>query len=218
MSSNKGMEMNKIAAAVLLAGVIGMSAGIASEFLYYGGPQHGGGHEEKRGYSIEVTEAPAAGAAAAPTGPGDISALLASADVAKGKEYFGKKCATCHTIEKGGANGVGPNLYGIMGHKIAGVAGFSYSEALKKHAGESWNWENMNAWQWKPRVFANGTIMAYAGNNKDGERANLISYLNSMSDSPLPLPEVKAAPAADEAPAADADAAKADADKKSDKK
>lgn len=198
MSSNKGMEINKIAAAVLLAGVIGMVAGKASEFLYYGGPKHPGHHEEERGYAIEVTEE-TTGGAAAPAGPPDISALYATADIEAGKSYFGKKCSTCHTIEKGAAAGVGPNLYGIMGMKIASHAGFSYSEALKKHAGESWNWDNMNAWQWSPRKFAPGTIMAYAGNPKDQDRANLIAYLNSMGDTKLPYPEAKAAPAADDA-------------------
>ncbi len=198
MSSNKGMEINKIAAAVLLAGVIGMSAGLASEFLYYGGPQHAGSeHEAKRGYQIEVTEEAPTGAAAA-TGPADISALFASADIEAGKSYFGKKCATCHSIDKGGANGVGPNLYGIMGHKIAAHEGFSYSDALKKHADKIWDWDTMNFWQWSPRKFAPGTIMAYAGNPKDQERANILAYLNSVSDSPLPLPAVKAAPAAEE--------------------
>jgi cytochrome c len=194
MSSNNGMEINKIAAAILLAGVIGMVAGKASEFLYYGGPKHPGHeHEEPRGYQIEVTEAPVSGGNSAPKGPADISALYASADIEAGKSYFGKKCATCHTIEKGGANGVGPNLYGIMGHKIASYAGFSYSDALKKYSAESWNFENMNAWQYQPRAFAPGTIMAYAGNPKDQERANLIAYLNSMSDSKLPYPKPKAA-------------------------
>lgn len=194
MSSNNGLEINKIAAAVLLAGVIGMVAGKASEFLYYGSPKHAGGeHEEKRGYKVEVTEE-TAGGAAAPAGPADISALYASADIEAGKAYFGKKCTTCHNIEKGGANAVGPNLYGIMGSPIAHHAGFSYSEALKKHEGDTWSFDNMNHWQWSPRKFAPGTIMAYAGNPKDQERANLIAFLNSMSDKPLPLPVAKAAP------------------------
>lgn len=201
MSSNKGLEINKIAAAILLAGLIGMVAGKASEFLYYGGPKHAGGeHEEKRGYKVEVTEETTTGAAA-PTGPADISALYASADIEAGKSYFGKKCTTCHTIEKGAANGVGPNLYGIMGMPVAHHAGFGYSEGLKKHAGDTWSFDNMNHWQWNPRKFAPGTIMAYAGNPKDQERANLIAYLNSMSDKPLPLPVAKpAAPATEEAP------------------
>lgn len=197
MSSNNGLEMNKIAAAILLAGLIGMAAGKASEFLYYGGPQHPGGHhDEKRGYSIEVTEVEAGGPAA-PAGPPDISALYASADIEAGKAYFGKKCATCHTIEQGAPNGVGPNLYGTMGKSIGGHAGFSYSEAIKKHSGETWNFDNMNYWQWSPRKFAPGTIMAYAGTPKDQDRANLIAYLNSMG-TPLPYPKPKPAEAAAE--------------------
>lgn len=204
MSSNKGMEINKIAAALLLAGVIGMVAGKASEFLYYGGPQHPGQHEEKRGYAIEVVEE-TPGGAAAPAGPADLAPLYASADIGAGKSYFGKKCVTCHTIEKGAANGVGPNLYGIMGMPIAQHAGFGYSDALKKHTGQKWDWDAMNHWQWSPRKFAPGTIMAYAGNPKDQERANLIAYLNSMSDSPLPYPKPKPAEATAE-PAAGAEA------------
>jgi len=200
MSSKNGMEMNKIAAAILLAGLIGMVAGKASEFLYYGAAEHEG-HEAKRGYAIAISEAEAA-TPGAPQGAADISALLASADIAKGKDYFSKKCATCHTIDKGAANGVGPNLYGVMGRKIASHEGFSYSKALQAHAGESWGWDNMNQWQFSPRKFAPGTIMAYAGNPKDQERANLIAFLNSMGDSKLPLPEAKAAAPA--APAADA--------------
>lgn len=186
-----GMEMNKIAAAVLLAGLIGMVSGKASEILYFGGPVHKGHHkEEKRGYAIEVTEAPAGGATA-PQGAPDISALFASADVKAGEAYFGKKCSTCHSIDKGGATKIGPNLYGIIGHPIASHEGFSYSSALQKHKGETWDFDTMNQWQYKPALFARGTIMAYAGNPKDQERANLIAYLNSQSDSPKPLPVAK---------------------------
>lgn len=187
-----GMEMNKIAAAVLLAGLIGMVAGKASEILYFGGPVHKGHHkEEKRGYAIEVTDAPAEGAAA-PQGAPDISALFASADVKAGEAYFGKKCSTCHSIDKGGATKIGPNLYGIIGHPIASKEGYSYSSALQKHKGETWDFDSMNQWQYKPALFARGTIMAYAGNPKDQERANLIAYLNAQSDSPKPLPKASA--------------------------
>ncbi len=183
MASNNGMELNKIAAAVLLAGLIGMVAGKMTEFLYEGGPKHPGHHaEEKRGYSIEVVEESAAGdaGAAAPQGAPDISALMASADAAKGGAYFSKKCAVCHGVDKGGPNKVGPNLHGVMGRSIASHAGFGYSDGLKAKAGESWNVENMNQFQYNPRKWAPGTIMAYAGTKKDDERANLIAYLQSL--------------------------------------
>lgn len=182
MASNSGMELNKIAAAVLLAGLIGMVVGKATEFLYEGGPEHPGHHEEEaRGYSIEVVETSAGVAGSAePEGAPDIAALMASADAAKGAEYFSKKCAVCHDASAGGPNKVGPNLHGVMGRKIASHAGFNYSEGLKAKSGESWNVENMNQFQYNPRKWAPGTIMAFAGNKKDAERANLIAYLQSL--------------------------------------
>lgn len=201
MSSNNGMELNKIAGAIVLAGLIGMVAGKATEFLYEGGPKHPGGHHEevKRGFQVEVTEdTGAAGGAAKPTGAPNIDALYASADVAKGAEYFSKKCAVCHNIDKGGANKVGPNLWGVIGRKVASHEGFAYSEGMKAHADRAWTFEEMNQFQYSPRKWVPGTIMAYAGNPKDADRANLIAYLNQQSDSPQAVPV--AAPAA-EAPA-----------------
>lgn len=194
MSAN--LTTNKIAAAILLAGLIGMVSGKVTEFLYDGGPQHPGGHhEEARGYKIDVPEVAVGGGAAAPVTAGDISALYASADAAAGEAYFAKKCAVCHTVDKGGANKVGPHLYGIMGRKVAAVGDFNYSGGMKSHADRSWTWEEMNQFQFAPRKWVPGTIMAYAGTPKDQERANLIVYLNNKSDSPLPLPPVTAAKA-----------------------
>lgn len=200
MSSN--LNSNKIAGAILLAGLIGMVSGKVTEFLYDGGPQHGGTHhEERRGYKVEVAETGDAGAgAAAVATAADISALYPTADIAAGESYFSKKCAVCHNIDKGGANKVGPHLYGVMGRQIASVGDFNYSDAMKKHEtevpGGKWDWDAMNHFQWSPRKTVVGTLMAYAGTPKDQERANLIAYLNSKSDSPLPLPPVKAAEAA----------------------
>ncbi|MFZ4125791.1 MAG: c-type cytochrome [Rickettsiales bacterium] len=198
------MKLNTIAMAILTAGVIGMVTGKVTQFMYDGGPAHPGAHhEEKRGYSIEVVESAGAGAPAAAEGPGDISALLPNADIAAGADYFSKKCSTCHTIEKGEPAKIGPNLYGVLGGPRAHMAGFAYSDALK-NAGGTWGWEEMNAFQWNPKKAIAGTIMAYAGNKKDQERANVIAYLNSKSDKPLALPPVKtpeAAPEAEQAPA-----------------
>lgn len=212
MSSN--LNLNKIAASILLAGLIGMVAGKATEFLYDGGPKHHGKeeHEEERGYKIDVPEGAEAGAggAAVVATAADISALYATADKAAGEAYFQKKCTVCHNIEKGAGNKVGPHLWGVMGRPVASISDFNYSDAMKKYAGEvkNWSWDAMNHFQWAPRKAVPGTIMAYAGTPKDQERANLIVYLNSQSDSPLPLPPVTAAKEApaEEAPAADAKA------------
>jgi cytochrome c len=183
------LNTNKIAAAILVAGLIGMVTGKVTEFLYFGGPTHPGAHhEEKRGYSIEVTEAPADGGAAAPQEAPDITGLYATADVKAGGEYFAKKCSVCHNIEKGGANKVGPHLWGVINRPVGSVSDFGYSTAMKAYGGK-WTFEEMNKFQWNPKKTMPGTIMAYGGNKKDQERANLIAYLNSQSDSPAPLPK-----------------------------
>jgi cytochrome c len=203
------LNMNKAAAAVLLAGLIGMVAGKASELLYVGHFEHPGHHgEEHRGYKIDVVEE-AAGGGTAPQGAADISALYASADVKAGGEYFTKKCAVCHTIENGGADKVGPHLWGVMGRAIASVGGFSYSSGMKKHAEEAktWNFDTMNRFQWKPAKEVPGTLMSFGGTQKDRERANLIVYLNAQGGN-LPLPPVTT-PAAAPAPATEAPKAEA---------
>lgn len=204
MSSN--LNANKVAAALLLAGLIGMVAGKATEFLYDGGPQHPGGHhEEKRGYSIEVTEVETTGGAAAPAGAADISALFATADAKAGGEFFAKKCTVCHNGEKGGANKVGPHLWGVVGRDVASVSDFTYSKGMSEHKGRKWTFDELNHFLWNPKKWVPGTLMAFAGVPKDQERANLIAYLNSQSDSPLPNPPVTKA---EEAPAAAAPEAK----------
>ena len=189
MASHSGFEMNKIADAVLLAGLIGMAAGKTAEYLYAGGPAHAGEkHEEARGYKVEVVEAASAGGAAKKKGAANIDALYAAADVAKGGAYFAKKCAVCHTAGSGEANKVGPNLWGVVNRQIASVGGFSYSKALNGKNSESWSFDNLNEFMYKPRGYAKGTIMAFAGVKKDQQRADLIAYLATLSNSPAALP------------------------------
>jgi cytochrome c len=189
MSSN--LNGNKIAAAIVMAGLIAMVGGKVTEFLYDGGPAHpGAGHEEARGYKIEVTEV-APTADGKPAGASDITALYATADAKAGADFYSKKCAVCHNIEKGSANKVGPHLWGIIGNKVAAVADFNYSAGMKSHGDRTWTFDEMNHFQWNPRAWVPGTIMGYSGTPKDSDRANLIVYLNSQSDKPLPLPKAK---------------------------
>lgn len=198
------MELNKIAAAILLAGLIGMVTGKVAGILYDGGQDlaHGYGHEEvKRGYAIEVVEAAGDAAAGAPKEKelASIIPLLPSADTAAGEQYFSKKCSLCHTHEKGGANKTGPNLWGIVGSKKAHLDNFNYSKAMSEKGGV-WGFEELNGFLHKPKQWLPGTIMAYAGTRKEEERANLISYLRSLSDNPVPIPAAPA-PADEETPA-----------------
>lgn len=185
-----GLELNKIAAAVLLAGIIVMVSGKVAGILYHGGG-HGHGAEMERGYTIAGAEEGITTTGPVEAGPVDIALFLAKADVAKG-EAITKACLTCHSFEKGGPNKVGPNLYGIVGAKMAHSAGFAYSKALAEKGGQ-WDFQSLSEFLTKPAKYLPGTKMAYAGIKDDQQRADLIAWLNQNSDSALPLPEPKAA-------------------------
>lgn len=146
---------------------------------------------ENLGYVIEGVETEGG-----EEGPA-LATLLAQGDPQAGMAAFAK-CAACHTIEQGGANGIGPNLFGVMGAPIAGHApGFDYSSALKEVGGQ-WTYEAMDEWLASPRGFANGTKMSFAGLSNPEERANVLLYLREMGGGPaLPEPPAAADPAAD---------------------
>ncbi|HEU0043340.1 cytochrome c family protein [Sphingomonas sp.] len=162
--------------------------GAALGFSIIGGMVFHGAEPEKEGYAIEAAAETGAGAEAEVP----IATLLAAADPAKGADVF-KKCAACHTITPGGANGIGPNLHGVMGEAIA-ARPYAFSDALKG-VGGNWDWEKMNAWLKSPRKFADGTKMTFAGLSKGEDRANVMAYLNQQGSN-LPLPAAPAAGAA----------------------
>ncbi len=191
-------EFTRISGAVLAALIAVLGLSIITGYIFKPAVP------EKRGYVVEGVVAEAEETApAADAGEPPIELLLASADPARGEAAF-KKCAACHSIDKGGANGIGPNLYGIVGAKHAHSAGFGYSPALQALSGKSWDWASLSAWLKNPKAAIPGNKMAFAGLSKPQERADLIAYLNSKSDSPLPLPAAPAAaePAAGPTPAA----------------
>ena len=196
---------NTIAGWVLAGGIVALGLSIVTGMYFKAEAP------EKEGFAVVVEDAAAAGGAAAVP----IATLLATADIAKGEAVF-KKCAACHTIAQGGANGIGPNLWASMGKAHGHVAGFAYSDALKSIPG-NWDWEGMDKWLANPKKYAPGTKMTFAGLGNPEERANLIFYLNAQgSNLPLPTPPAAEAPAADAAtgeagaaPATDAAAAPA---------
>lgn len=182
----KGFEGNKIFAAILVAMILYVASGIVSETVFHG--PHGHAKEAPRAYPVMDSQPAAAETTAeAPKGPEPISALLASADMAAGQAIT-KKCSACHSFEEGGPNKVGPGLWNIVGSPKAAAPGYTYSEALKSMAAESWDYEKLNAFLYHPKVYAPGTKMAFVGLPNTQDRANLIGYLRSLSKTPQPLP------------------------------
>ena len=178
------LELNKIAAGILCAGLLAMVAGKVAGVLV------DPGHLEQNAYVVDTSVVGSAMAGPAQEGPSiePILALLATADVAKGQKTF-KKCAACHTGDKGGKNKVGPNLYGVVNAGKGGKDGFSYSAALAG-VGGNWDYASLNSFLTKPKAFIPGTKMNFAGFKKVGDRAAVIAYLRSLADSPAALPTV----------------------------
>ncbi len=191
-------ELNKILGALLGTCLVLLSLNITAGALF--APVK----PAKPGYDIAVQEAPTGDGKGAPAEPAQpIEALLASATIDRGATSA-KKCAACHTFEKGGPNRVGPNLFGIVNRPKASIPGFNYSAAMKSQTGE-WTIDQLNTYLTNPKAMVPGTNMAFAGVPRGTERADLLVYLNSLADSPAPLPKAAeaqpAAPAAAPAPA-----------------
>ncbi len=191
-------EVNKIAGAVLGTALGIMVVGIVADMIY--APPH----HEQPGYVIAVaepggegTEEPAAPAVA------PIADRLQTASVEDGESDVAK-CKTCHTFEKGGPNRVGPTLWGVVGANFVHVADFDYSDAMraKGEEGMTWTFENLDHFIENPKGFIPGTAMTYAGVKNPAERADIIAYLRTLSDSPVPLPAPTPAPTAEAPPAA----------------
>lgn len=182
MSSS--LEGNKLLAAILVALIIGVVSVLLSDAIVSGAEDP----SEVKAYRVEGAEASAegAGAEAAKDVLEPVSALLKTASAENGAKLF-KKCSACHSVEKGGPNRVGPHLWGMVGAPKAHVSDFAYSEDLKTKGG-SWSYEELNAWLYKPKSVVPGTKMNFAGLKDVKDRADLIVYLRSLSDSPQPLP------------------------------
>lgn len=183
-------RFNTIAGWTLFSGVVALGlSSVSAHYFQAGKVEH---------VAEEEGEAPAKDAV-------PIEALLASADMAKGEAAF-KKCMSCHNADQGGADGLGPNLYAVMGKGMA-AGGFAYSDALKAKGGK-WDWASMNQWLTSPSAFVTGTKMSFAGISDPKERANLMVYLNSKgSNLALPAVPEQKAEAAPEGAASEAGAA-----------
>ena len=178
-------RFNTIAGWVLGAGIVALGASIVAGEMFHSE------RPEQMGYPIEGVVQEGEGAAEAEK---PIAFYLASADPAAGEQVF-KKCTACHNADQGGANALGPNLWDVLGEPVGKGKGFPFSPALSG-VGGTWNWDNMSEWLKSPKKFAPGTKMTFAGLSNPQDRANVIAFLNTHSDNPLPLPEAPAEAAA----------------------
>ncbi len=176
-------EINKILGALLGTCLVLLAVHIASGAIF--APQV----PAKPGYVIQVKEEQPAqpGPTPTPAGQVPIANLLASASIQRGTEVA-KQCELCHNLGKGQGAKIGPDLYGVVGRKVASEPGFNYSAPLKAKGG-TWTFDALNTWLTNPRADVPGTLMTFAGLPNEHQRADVIAYLNSNSDHPLPLPK-----------------------------
>ena len=175
-------ELNKIIAAILMVALLVIGLGKIADVAF---------HVKKPknpGYKVEgqVQLASSTSKATEVVEKIDIATLMAQGDVNKGEKIF-KKCAACHSINKGGPNKIGPALYNVVGRKVGGVADYKYSKTLASY-GKDWTFEELNGFLIKPATYLKGTKMSYAGLRKEVDRASVIKYLNQNSDNPKLLP------------------------------
>lgn len=173
---------NRIVGALLVALLVGVAVHQVSIRIY----EVEALEESAFRVEVEVGAEAEAAVTAEDTGLEPVSPLLAAASSADGESVF-KRCTACHTVEKGGANRIGPNLWDVVGQTKAADDTFGYSNALSGADGE-WTYEELNAFLANPRANAPGTKMSFAGLRSIQDRANLIAFLRENSDSPPPLP------------------------------
>jgi len=175
--------MNKIIVSVVLAIILVLGINKITDIIFYVEKP------EKSAYQVASISSDAdttsAEESSVSSESGNIMALFASASAAEGAKVF-KKCAACHSIAEGGANKIGPALWGVIGRKSGSVADYKYSKALAAH-GKNWSFEEMNGFLIKPKEWIKGTKMSFAGLKNAKDRAAVILYMNENSSNPLPI-------------------------------
>jgi len=175
-------ELNKIVAAILMVALLVIGISKISDVIFHVEKP------EKPGYLVELDQATTVSISKEKSVEEkiDIAALMALGEITLGEKIF-KKCAACHSINKGGKNNIGPALYNVVGRKVGAINDYKYSKAFSEYDKE-WTFEELNGYLIKPAKWIKGTKMAFAGLRKEKDRASVIKYLNQNSDNPLPLP------------------------------
>ena len=175
-----GMEFNKIFAAILVAGIVAMFSGFIADQLTLS-------HKlTENAFKIEGVADEAGGGSKIQL-PEPVLAMIAAADIERGQKVS-KACAACHTFDQGGTDGLGPNLYNIVGVKKQARGGFAYSGELNATGGDVWTYAELNKFLWKPKKYAPGTKMNFIGLKKPEDRAAMIAWLRTLSSAPKALP------------------------------
>ena len=174
-----GFEINKIIAALIFTVLVVFGIEKITDLVFFVKKPSEAAYKVEAPIKTVSSDTSASGAV-------DIKALLAMGTIEHGQKVF-KKCSACHVVAKGGKNKIGPVLYGVLGKKSASITDYKYSKALVAH-GKVWSFAEMNGYLIKPQAHIKGTKMAFAGLKKEKDRASVILYMNSKSDSPLPLP------------------------------
>ena len=171
--------MNKIIVSIILVVILVLGINKITDVIFYVEKP------EKSAYQVDSVTTVASTTTAESSDAQNIMALFASTNAAEGAKVF-KKCAACHSISKGGANKIGPALWGVIGRKAGSIKDYKYSKALVAH-GKVWSFEERNGFLIKPKEWVKGTKMSFAGLKDAKQRAAVILYMNENSDSPLPI-------------------------------
>jgi cytochrome c len=177
-------ELNKVLGAILAGCIVVLNVHLRADSIF--APVQ----PAKPGFEIAVRQPASSTPAAKAEAAAPIETRLASADVDRGKSES-RVCMTCHTLDKGGPNKVGPNLWGVVDRPRASHPGFDYSAAMRAKGGK-WTFDELDNFLTHPQGYIPGTKMTFSGIQNPDQRANLIAYLRTLSDNPVPLPKAAA--------------------------
>jgi len=175
--------MNKIIVSIVFAIILVLGINKVTDVIFYVEKPEKSAYQVATVTTLASTTSAETGSASSESG--NIMALFASTSAADGAKVF-KKCLACHSIEKGGPNKIGPNIFGVLNRKAGSVSGYKYSKAMLAY-GKVWSFEEMNGFLTKPKDWIKGTKMSFTGLKNAKDRAAVILYMNENTDNPIPL-------------------------------